>query len=133
MPAKQGQKVSGGASPAIPVFDLDTMLQRLNDYSVEENGLNHMINLLNESKKAKLNADDKTVINLVSILIPFVVASKTQNETVNKIKVNVEKNLVNIRNLAYYHDKLEQYTRRDNIRLFNFPTCDDGEIQQKFI
>ena len=79
MPAKQGQRGGGGASPAMPAFDLDTMLQQLNDCCVEENGLNHMINLLNESSRAKLNPDDKTVINLVSILIPFVVASKTQN------------------------------------------------------
>ena len=133
MPAKQCQRGGGGASPAMLAFDLDTMLQQLNDYSEEEDGLNHMINLLNESKKAKLNPDDKSVINLVSILVPFVVASKTQNETVKKIQVNVKKNSVNIRNLAYHHEKLEQYTRRDNIRLFNFPTCDDGEIQEKFI
>ena len=39
-----------------------------------------------------------------------------------------------MRLLAYHHEKLEQYTRRDNLRLFNFPACNsEDELYDKFI
>ena len=133
MGPQKGGKGSGGASPAMPAFDLEAFQQQLNDYSAEENGISQMINLVNDTKKAKMNPEDKTAINMVSILIPFIMATKTQTETVTKLQVAVEKNSTNVRNLAFHHDKLEQYTRRDNIRLFNFPVCNDDKVQQKFI
>ena len=35
--------------------------------------------------------------------------------------------------LAYANEKLEQYTRRDNLRIFNFPNCEAGELSAKFM
>ena len=126
------QETRKGASPATN-FDLDSFTQQLADLSTEEDGLSGMLKLLNDSKKSKLNPEDKTVVNVVSIMLPFLMANKSTIDTVNKIKVTVEKNSANLRSLAYHHDKLEQYTRRDNLRLFNFPTCNDDDLRQKFI
>lgn len=47
--------------------------------------------------------------------------------------MSVDKNAANIRLLAYHHESLEQYTRRDNLRLFNFPVCEVRELRDKFI
>ena len=40
---------------------------------------------------------------------------------------------VNVRQLVFHNEKLEQYTRRDNLRLFNFPLCEDDDPRAKFI
>lgn len=130
--SQRKRNVAGAGSAAAP-FDMETLQQQLVDLSEEKNGYGHMINLINDSKKAKLNHEDKTIVNIAAILIPFITASKAVNETVNKLKVSVEKNASNVRILAYHHDKLEQYTRRDNLRLFNFPVCDDNELRDKFV
>ena len=93
MGPQKGGKGSGGASPAMSAFHLEAFQQQLNDYSAEENGISQMINLVNDTKKAKMNPEDKTAINMVSILIPFIMATKTQTETVTKLQVAVEKKL----------------------------------------
>lgn len=132
MPGKPGAKASTAGNGA-SAFDLDTLQQQLVELSSEEDGPTDMINLLNNTKKAKLNSEERTIINIAAIMIPFVMVSKATAENLNKIKVTVEKNKSNVRLLAYHHDKLEQYTRRDNLRLFNFPTCTDDELYDKFI
>lgn len=123
--------VGNGASSS--AFDLEALQQQLVELSTEENGPKDMINLLNDAKKNKMNAEERSVINIASIMIPFVMVNKVSAENLNKIKVTVEKNKSNVRLLAYHHDKLEQYTRRDNLRLFNFPNCADDELYDKFI
>ena len=57
----------------------------------------------------------------------------TTATVVKKLQVAVDKNKLSLRLLAYHNDKLEQCTRRDNLRLFNFPLCDDGTLRARFI
>ena len=59
---------------------------------------------------------------------------KTLTESLGKssVKQDIKKNQKNIRLLAYANEMLEQYTRRDNLRIFNFPNCEDGELRAKF-
>ncbi|MCG8032555.1 MAG: hypothetical protein JAZ03_10310, partial [Candidatus Thiodiazotropha taylori] len=76
---------------------------------------------------------DRTVINIAGLLTPFMVLNKVSEETLAKVQTSVDKNTLNIRKIAYYNEKLEQYTRRDNLRLFNFPLCDDSQLRGKFI
>ena len=45
----------------------------------------------------------------------------------------VDKNKVKLRLLAYHNEKLEQYTRSDNLRLFNSPLCKNENLRAKFI
>ena len=59
--------------------------------------------------------------------------TKVTEESVKKLQVAVDKNKVSLRLLAYHNEKLEQYTRRDNLRLFNFPMCEDKDLRSKFI
>ena len=35
--------------------------------------------------------------------------------------------------LLCHHEKVEQFTRRDNLRLLNFPSCSNGELRDKFV
>ena len=58
--------------------------------------------------------------------MPFLISSKV-SESLKKIRVAVEKNSNNVRLLAYSNECLEQYTRRDNLRLFNFPATEEGD------
>lgn len=124
---------SRGAANGASALDLESLQQQLLQLSNEEGGSTDMINLLNNINKTKFSAEDRTVINIASIMVPFVMANKVTTESLNKLKVSVEKNKSNVRLLAYHHDKLEQYTRRDNLRLFNFPICTDEELYDKFI
>lgn len=132
-----GPRASSKASGSATAFlDLDTMQRQLMDLANDddEGGFTAMINLINESKKAKLTPDDKTVINIASIMVPFVLTNKTVAENVKKLQVAVEKNKTNLRMLAYRNERLEQYTRRDNLRLFNFPIIEsEDELRNKFI
>ena len=45
----------------------------------------------------------------------------------SSVKQDIKKNQKNIGLLAYANEKLKQYTRMDNLRIFNFPNCEDGE------
>ena len=92
-----------------------------------------MINLINETKKAKLSSEDRTIINIAGLITPFMMMNKETGANVRKLKVKVDKNSVNVRQLAFHNERLEQYTRRENLRLFNFPLCDDDNLRDKFI
>lgn len=129
------QKGAAKASGSGTCLDLDAMQRQLIDLANEDNegGYAAMVDLINESKKAKLSPEDKTVVNIASIMVPFVLINKSVAENVKKLQVAVEKNKSNLRILAYHNERLEQYTRRENLRLFNFPACEDTELRAKFI
>ena len=90
MPGKSGAKASAAGNGA-SAFDLDTLQQQLVELSSEENGHTDMINLLNNTKKAKLNQEERTIVSIAAIMIPFVMVNKAAAETMDKLKVTVEK------------------------------------------
>lgn len=122
----------GGASPSTN-FDLDDFQAQL--WALCSNGGNvaQMQSLINDAKKTRLSSEDRTLLNVVGLIAPFMVSASALTGSLSSIKQNIDKNKRNIRLLSYAHEKLEQYTRRDNLRLFNFPTCDDAELRPKFI
>lgn len=61
------------------------------------------------------------------------VSAKTVSDSLGNLKDDINKTRKNLRLLAYSQEKLEQYTRRDNLRLFNFPACKDGQLRGKFV
>ena len=87
----------------------------------------------NETKKHRMSTEDRTIMNIAGLITPFLMVTKNAESSVKKLSVTVEKNKVNLRRLTYHHEKLEQYTRRDNLRMFNFPLCNDDELRAKFI
>ena len=88
-----------------------------------------MQTLINDAKKSKLNPEDKTCLNVVGLTAPFMESARAVADSLGNIKENIDKNKKNIRLTAYAHEKLEQYTRKDNLRLFNFPPCEDAELR----
>ena len=113
--------------------DFDDLQKQLVELSVQDDGVTAMINLINETKKAKLSAEDRTIINIAGLITPHMMINKETDANVRKLKVTVDKSTVNVRQLAFHNERLEQYTRRDNLRLFNFPLCDDINLREKFI
>ena len=110
---------------------MDTLQEQLIELKSTDN-VNEMIDKINAVKQGKLSNEDRTVVNIVGLLVPFLISSKV-SKSHKKIEVAVEKNANNVRLLAYSNEKLEQYTRRDNLRLFNFPSCEDTVLSDKFI
>ena len=79
MSGKSGTKASTARNGA-SAFDRDTLQQQLVELSSEENGHTDMINLLNNTKKAKLNPEERTVVSIAAIMTPFVMVNKTTAE-----------------------------------------------------
>ena len=132
MPARNSQRPTAAAAALTvdrPI--IDTLQDQLVELNASDN-VPEMLEMLNETKKGKLSHEDRTVVNIVGLLVPFLISSKV-SESIKKIEVAVEKNSNNVRLLAYSNERLEQYTRRDNLRLFNFPPTEEGELSTKFI
>ena len=130
---KPGQKKAVGANSGASSFDFDGLQEQLLEFSEQENGIRAMLDLINDAKKSKLSPEDRTIQNIAGLISPFMNITNTSATKVKKLQVAVDKNKLNLRLLAYHNDKLEQYTRRDNLHLFNFPLCDDGTLRAKFI
>ena len=130
---KPGEKKTVGANNGAQGFDFDGLQEQLLELSKQENAVMAMLELINDTKKAKLSNEDRTILNIAGIITPFMNANKVTEESVKKLQVAVDKNKVNLRLLAYHNEKLEQYTRRDNLRLLNFPVCEDKDLRSKFI
>ena len=58
-------------------------------------------------------------MNAVDLITPFVVSVRGVADSQGTIKENIDKNRTNIRLIAYAQEKLEQYMRQNNLRLFN--------------
>ena len=80
-----------------------------------------MQSLISDAKKTGLSSEDRAVLNVVSVLAQFMVSASALTDSLASVKKNVTKDQKNLRLLSYAHEKLEQYSRRDNLRLFNFP------------
>ena len=130
---KPGEKKAVGASSGASSFDFDGLQEQLLELSEQENSITAMLDLINGAKKSKLSPEDRTILNIAGLISPFMNITNTTATKVKKLQVAVDKNKLNLRLLAYHNDKLEQYTSRDNLRLFNFPLCDDGTLRAKFI
>ena len=90
--------------------------------------------IISQMKKMKMTSEDRACINICGLTAPFMVFAKTLTESLGRssVKQDIKKNQKNIRLLAYANERLEQYTRRDNLRIFNFTNCEDGELRAKF-
>ena len=85
-----------------------------------------MINLQNRKK---------TALNVVTLLLPVmdILVSTRQHELVGEHNTKINRLQVSVRNNEYAHDNLEQYTRRENLRLSNIPEADDENLVQVII
>lgn len=113
--------------------DFEDFQTQLWDLCNEDDGITQMQSLLSDAKKLKMTAEDRSCINVCALITPFVISAKALTDSLGNIKESIDKNRKNLRLLAYANKKLDQYTRRDNLRLFNFPACEDGELRVKFI
>ena len=130
---KPNDRKGVAAAASVQNFDFDNLQLQLFELSEQDNGIMAMIDLINETKKSKLAPEDRTIVNIAWLITPFLMTNQVMEASVKKLKVTVDKNKVNLRQLAYHNEKLEQYTRRDNLRLFNFLLCDDADLRAKFI
>lgn len=128
-------KPSGGGAHATPAsnFDMDDFQTQLWELCEDSENITQMQTLVTDAKKTKLSSEDRTVLNVVGLIAPFMVSARAVADSLGAIKETIDKNKKNIRLLAYAQEKLEQYTRRDNLRLFNFPACEDSGLRAKFI
>ena len=134
-PNRNNRPTSGtsGGAQAMPGFDLEDFQSQLWDMCNDTDNIHQMQNLISEAKKSKMNSDDRTVLNVVGLIAPFMVSARAVADSLGTIKQNIDKNKSNIRVIAYAQERLEQYTRRDNLRLFNFPACEDAGLRVRFI
>ena len=76
-----------------------------------------------------LKVVDKTAYNVARVLIPFL--GKTVRSSVEWYsvqKADFEKAKANIRVIKYETDRLKQYTRRENIRVYNLPKVEGKSL-----
>ena len=80
-----------------------------------------------------MSSEARSCINVCGLIAPFMVSAKALTDSLGNIKQSIDKNRKNLRLLAFANEKLEQYTRRDNLRIFKFPACEDGALRMKLI
>ena len=78
-----------------------------------------MQSLISDAKKTRPSSEHRTVLSVVSLLDLYVVYASALTDSLTSIKQDVDKNQKNLRLLSYAHEKLEQYARMDNLRLYN--------------
>ena len=84
--------------------------------------------------KVKKKNTDKIAYNVAKILIPFL--GKTVRSSVESYSVpkpDFEKPKANIRVNKYENDRLEQYTRRENIRIHNLPVVQGKSLTENVV
>ena len=67
---------------------IDTLQDQLVELNASDN-VPEMLEMLNETKKGTLSHEDRTVVNIVGLLVPFLISSKV-SESIKKIEVAVE-------------------------------------------
>ena len=137
MPARGTGARGGHTSPSSAsrhqTFDSEDFQTQLWDLCNEDDSINQMQSLLSDTRKLKMSSKDRTCINVCGLIAPFMISAKALTDRLGNIKQSIDKNTKNLRLLAFANEKLEQYTRRDNLRIFKFPACEDGELRVKFI
>ena len=81
-----------------------------------------------DSELAKLYCDDnneKVAVTVARMLLPIMnVSIASAMEPNTELKEDINRMKSNILSNKYQNDRLEQYTRRENIRIHNFPEVD---------
>ena len=131
MGPKKATASGGHISPAAPSFDFEDFQSNLWELCSEEDNISQMKSLLSNLKN--MTSEDRMCINVCSLIASFMASAKTLTESLGRVKQDIKKNQKNIRLIAYKNEKLEQYTRRDNLGILNFPNWEDGELRAKFI
>ena len=137
MPARGTGARSSHASPSSAsrhqIFYFEDFQSQLWDLCNEDDSINQMQSLLSDTRNLKMSSEDRTCINVCGLIAPFMISAKAITDSLGTIKQSINKNTKNLRLLAFANEKLEQYTRRDNLRILKFPACADGELGVKFI
>ena len=94
---------------------MDDFQTQLWELCEDSENITQMQTLVTDAKKTKLSSEDRTVLNVVGLITPFMVSARAVADSLGAIKETIDKNKKNIPLLAYAQEKLKQYTRRDNI------------------
>ena len=88
MPGRNSQRPpAAGAALTVDRPIMDTLQDQLFELNATDN-VPKMLEMLNETKKGKLSHEDRTVVNIVGLLVPFLISSKV-SELLKKIEVAV--------------------------------------------
>ena len=89
---------------------------------------------MNDFGNLKIKNDtDKIAYNVAKVLIPFL--GKTVRTSVESYSVQKpgDKAKANIQVNKYENDRLEQYTRRENIRVHNLPVVEGKSLTENVV
>ena len=76
---------AGGSAPGSghQNINFDDLQQQLVDLSEQNDGVMAMLNLINETEKAKLSPEDRAIINIAGLITPFMMINKETDANVD--------------------------------------------------
>jgi hypothetical protein len=109
-----------------------TFKGKCSDLKEEQLPVSEIITGLNEhiahekSATNKLNDNEKTALDVVALLLPVLEVLTSSIVAEHETKIN--RLQASVRSNEYANDALEQYTRRENIRITNLPEDSNGNL-----
>ncbi|CAG2253464.1 unnamed protein product [Mytilus edulis] len=77
-----------------------------------------------------MTGEDKVAVKVITLMLPAleVLITSKQDDRLNKHDVAINKLQAQVRNVLYENDSLNQYSRRENVRISNVPEADGEDL-----
>ncbi|CAG2243329.1 unnamed protein product [Mytilus edulis] len=77
-----------------------------------------------------MTGEDKVAVKVITLMLPAleVLITTKQDDRLNKHDVAINKLQAQVRNVLYENDSLNQYSRRENVRISNVPEADGEDL-----
>ena len=87
------------------------------------------------AETAGMTGEDKVAVKVITLMMPAleVLVTTKQDERLNKHDVAINKLQAQVRNVSYENDSLNQYSRRENVRISNVPEVEDEDLIKTLI
>ena len=87
------------------------------------------------AETAGMTGEDKVAVKVITLMMPAleVLVTTKQDERLNKHDVAINKLQAQVRNVSYENDSLNQYSRRENVRISNVPEAEDEDLIKTLI
>ena len=134
-PPRNGK--GGNKSPKAKIVEKETSAPKAGaaKHCEPEEDDEFVVEAMQDLSNLKIKNDtDKIAYNVAKVLIPF--QGKTVRSSVESYSVqkpDFEKAKANIRVNKYENDRLEQYTRRENVRIHNLPVVEGQTLTETVV
>ncbi|CAG2257956.1 unnamed protein product [Mytilus edulis] len=77
-----------------------------------------------------MTGEDKVAVKVITLMLPAleVLITTKQDDRLNKHDEAINKLQAQVRNVLYENDSLNQYSRRENVRISNVPEADGEDL-----